>query len=166
MTIKKWLGVAMLGAWFPPVFAACERVAQAAGAAYQSDDTLAASSTQLNRYQALDHLGIWSIYRDPAWQFEQCAPIRRDGVMLYPVLRKSNGYAVINGIWVIKTYRESDVHRLAKRHDLILLSGLPNRFSAVFQSPDVDSYDRLLERLDRDKDIERVVPVLVESGVR
>jgi hypothetical protein len=166
MTIKRWLTLLMLSASSAPLLAACERVSQLMGSAYKTDAHLFASTTQLHRYQALAHVGIWSIYHQQAWSMDVCAPMKREGVTFYPVLRKANGFAVINGIWVIKTFREADIHQVGQRHGLTRVSLLPNRFSAVFQSPDIDSYDRLIERLDRDKDIERVVPVLVESGVR
>lgn len=59
---------------------------------------------------------------------------------------------------------------MAQRYGFKLISGLPNRFTAVFdvnaQVGSTLDYDAILRKLDRDKDIKTVMPVLIEADTR
>lgn len=147
-------------------WSACDVVAQLAGESYQTAERYAATTSLLDHDQPITQVGVWHIYyQDSAW-FETCAPIEQNGVAFFPVLQKQNQFSVISGVFVIKTFREPDIHLIAERYGFKALSALPNRFSAVFDVNPSADYDALLKRLDYDKDIERVAPVLIEATSR
>lgn len=146
-------------------WSSCDLVKHLAGEAYQTAPNYAASIDKQPDLDAIAQVGIWFIYTHPnhqAW-FNTCAPIQRSQSTFYPVLQTADQFAVINGLFLIKTHREQDIHLLEKRYGFKLVSALPNRFSAVFDVNPVADYDALIKRLDRDKDIERVAPVLIEA---
>lgn len=157
-------------------WSACELVAQLAGKNYVTSPQYAASMQYQAELNPLTQVGVWQVYPYPknafnqAQAFQTCAPIQQADVEFFPVLQKQNKFAVVNGLFMIKTHREADIHRMAQRYGFKLISGLPNRFTAVFDvNAQVDStqdYDEILRKLDRDKDIQTVVPVLIEADTR
>lgn len=157
-------------------WSSCELVAQLAGKDYVTSPQYAASMQYLAELNPLTQVGVWQVYAYPknasnqSETFQTCALIQLDGVEFFPVLQMQNRFAVINGLFMIKTHHEADIHRMAQRYGFKLISGLPNRFTAVFDvNAQVDStqdYDEILRKLDRDKDIQVVVPVLIEADTR
>lgn len=157
-------------------WSSCELVAQLAGKNYVTSPQYAASMQYQAELEPLTQVGVWQVYAypkntsNPSNHFEACAPFKHEGVEFFPVLQKQNQFAVVNGLFMIKTHREADIHRMTQRYGFKQISGLPNRFTAVFDvNAQVDSaqdYDALLRKLDRDKDIQTVVPVLIEFDTR
>ena len=149
-------------------WSSCDLVKHLAGDDYKTAPLYAASVDKQPDFDAIAQVGIWFIYAHPdhqAW-FKHCAPMQRLQSTFYPVLQVADQFAVINGLFLIKPHREQDIHLLEQRYGFNRVSGLPNRFTAVFDVNPVDDYDALIKRLDRDKDIERVVPVLIEAPRR
>lgn len=151
---------------------ACELVAQKAGHSYKVKLNRFASITapedlpQSITAELLTRNGMWFIYKSTEDMFtkEQCSPQQRDKINIVPVLfNQSSGHnAVVNGVFLIKTYQEKDINLITNRHNFKKVTQLPNRFSAIFDVKPQDSYDQLIEALDNDKDIEKLVPLLSE----
>lgn len=176
MNFKQFGLLVGLGLFNHQAWSACELVAQLAGKHYVTSPQYAASMHYQAELKPLTQVGIWQVYAYPQdsenqpTHFEACAPFKRAGVEFFPVLQKQNQFAVVNGLFMIKTHREADIHRMAQRYGFKLISGLPNRFTAVFdvnaQVNSTQDYDAILRQLDRDKDIQTVVPVLIEADTR
>lgn len=154
---------------------ACRLVAQLAGSDYYTNPSLAASMTEPSRvanrfeFQPIDQVGVWHIYQTQhqAW-WSACAPKTEQGIEFYPVLEmpKWGQHAVVTGTFVIKTHRAEHIGQIETRYGFQQVSYLPNRFSAVFDVNPTDDYDRVLQKLDWDKDIETAIPVLIEPPRR
>lgn len=156
----------------------CERVAQIAGEDYEVRPnwfaSLSAPADLLrgNTAGIVERNGAWYIYEVPVSPFkkEACAPklwdVGKKQAEIVPVLynRVLGKSAVINGRFVIKVYRVRHLNQLAKRYEINKVSVLPNRFTAIFDVRPQNSYDLLIEQLDRDRDVELVAPVLSEPN--
>lgn len=162
------------GAW--AFTEACQLVAQMAGKTYEAHPkrfgSLTAPQDMPSDIKAtyLERNGVWFIYQaDQDWfEVEACAPKTElygdQSIEFVPVLlnRQSGQNAVVNGVFLIKTYREADIDLLESRYGFRKVTPLPNRFTAVFDVKPQASYDRLIETLDRDRDIEFAAPLLSE----
>lgn len=176
MNFKQFGVLAGLSLISHQAWSACELVAQLAGKGYVTSPQYVASMQYQAALNPLTQVGVWHVYDYPQKSpsepksFQTCAPIQRAGVEFFPVLQVQNRFAVINGLFMIITHREPDIHRMAQRYGFKLISGLPNRFTAVFdvnaQVGSGQDYDALLRKLDRDKDIKTVMPVLIEADTR
>lgn len=180
-----WSGLVLSAtlAMAPPVAALsepCQLVARMAGKSYEPQPLRLASLTAQADMPAELELrfvaqnGGWFIYETAApWMDkEQCAPLVKlhsnGSVEFAPVLRNSatGQDAVVTASFMIQTYRAEDIDRIAKRYGFRFLTRLPKAGSAIFDVRGVASYDRMLEELDRDKDIQFAVPVLSEPRYR
>lgn len=155
---------------------ACQLVAQMAGPAYQPKPNRFGSLTSPQdmpksvEVTFLEQNGVWFIYQSSQDWFEKetCAPktetIDTKTYEFLPVLlnKQTGQNAVINGIFLIKTYREKHIDMLESRYGFNKVSPLPNRFTAVFDVKPQASYDKLIETLDRDRDIDFAAPLLSE----
>ena len=155
----------------------CELVAQMAGPAYEVDNQKVASLIPPEKMPAtikinyLVRSGAWFIYQtDPSWfTKETCAPLnkahRSSTFEFAPVIknRKQGQYAVVTSSFMVKTYNKLDINKIAQRYGFKLLTELPSGGSAIFEVGSQVSYDRMLETLDRDKDIRYAAPVLSEK---
>lgn len=181
--IKKIVGLMFIGMTSLPVQAfteACQLVAQMAGPSYDNKPNRFGSMQSPDEMpeglnvQLVGRNGGWFIYQgDTAWfDVDHCAPIMNSvgshSIEMVPVLlNKETGHnAVINGIFLIKTYRQEHIDLIAKRYGFQKVSPLPNRFTAVFDVKPQTSYDHLIETLDRDRDIEFAAPLLSEPHYR
>ena len=159
----------------------CELVAQMAGPAYEIRNQRVASlliPEQLpSEFQLtlLEQNGGWFIYQaDTEWFSKTtCAPIIKQDLSqkvyeFSPVLfnRQTGMNAVINGSFLIKTYKEADIDKIAEQYGFVKVTQLPNRFTAIFDVKPQTSYDELLQRLDRDKNIQVAAPLLSEPRYR
>lgn len=181
--IKKILGLLVIGMVSLPVQAfteACQLVAQMAGPSYENKPdrfgSMRAPSEMPSELDAqlIGRNGGWFIYQGKAAWFDvdHCAPIvsaigSRSVEMVPVLLNKKTGHnAVINGIFLIKTYRQEHIDLIAARYGFQKVSPLPNRFTAVFDVKPQTSYDHLIETLDLDRDIEFAAPLLSEPRYR
>lgn len=181
--IKKILGLVLLSVVSLPVQAfteACQLVAKMAGPDYENKPNRFGSMQSPDDIpdefgaQLIGRNGGWFIYQGKkAWfDMNHCAPnVKSSGtrvVEIVPVLlnKKTGHNAVINGIFLIKTYRQEHIDLIAKRYGFRKVSPLPNRFTAVFDVKPQTSYDHLIETLDRDRDIEFAAPLLSEPHYR
>lgn len=157
----------------------CQLVAQMAGNnEYQQQPMRIASlnsAQQLPKQwnlQLLENHGAWYVYQTekPWFSKEGCAPLTKksslDGstVLFMPVLlnKKTGHNAVITGTFIIKTYRQRDLAKVLKRYHFMPMSPLPNPNSMIVDVKPTDSYDLLIQTLDRDKDVELALPLLSE----
>lgn len=160
---------------------ACQLVAQMAGPAYETEPLRVASFEGPDDMPSefglafLGQNGAWFIYQAEATWFvdrETCIPkIRLYGNKRFefsPVLinQQTGHNAVVTPSFMLKTYREEDIHKIAERYDFRLLTLMPSGKAAIFDVSGVASYDKMLEELDRDKDIQFAVPVLAEPRHR
>lgn len=155
---------------------ACQLVAEKAGKSYQVKTlrfaTVVAPEDLPKNLTAnlLERNGMWFIYQaeDELFSKAECASQKKHGIEILPVLfnRSSGHNAVINGVFAIKTYREKDIHLVANKHNFRKITQLPNRFTAIFDVKPQSSYDALIEQLEDDKDIEKLVPLLSEPRNR
>ncbi|PLA73882.1 hypothetical protein CYQ88_09155 [Hydrogenovibrio sp. SC-1] len=155
----------------------CQLVAKMAGDAYEArpDWFASLSSPSLLNGQLgslVERNGAWYIYKTSAVSFkqEQCTTqklvVNGHSVEIVPVLynRKTHQSAVINGRFLIKVYRVKNLSQLVGRYGFKKVSVLPNRFTAIFDVRPQKSYDYLIERLDQDRDVEWVAPILSEPN--
>jgi hypothetical protein len=159
---------------------ACQLVAQMAGPDYQAKPkrfgSLTAPEDMPKSVEAsfIERNGGWFIYQASKDWFDvdHCGPKTQTvGSTTYefvPVLlnRRSGSNAVVNGVFLIKTYREEHIGQIAERYGFKVVTPLPNRFTAVFDVKPQVSYDKLIETLDRDRDVEFAVPLLSEPHYR
>lgn len=156
----------------------CERVAQVAGEDYEVRPNWFASLAAPVRVLKggsgflVERNGAWYIYEMPVSPFEKEGCIAKswnaggEQIEIVPVLynRVLGKSAVINGRFVIKVYRVRHLNQLVKRYGFNKVSVLPNRFTAIFDVRPQNSYDLMIEQLDRDRDVEWVAPVLSEPN--
>ncbi|MDG4811996.1 hypothetical protein P8629_03150 [Hydrogenovibrio sp. 3SP14C1] len=178
--MTKQMFVLVLLAWVSfPIYAfteACQLVAQMAGPSYENKPNRFGSMRSPSEMpselgaQFIGRNGGWFIYQGKtAWfDVDHCAPIVSASVEMVPVLlnKKTGHNAVINGIFLIKTYRQEHIDLIAARYGFQKVSPLPNRFTAVFDVKPQTSYDHLIETLDLDRDIEFAAPLLSEPRYR
>jgi|GEM_PF-1489988 len=161
----------------------CQLVAKMAGPAYQTAPLKVGSFTAPETMPAefkLDYLersGAWFIYQSEQSWFgkESCAPLTKTTqagkiftVEFSPVIKNSqeSQFAVVTPSFMIKTYNKPDIDKMAQRYGFKLLTELPSGGAAIFDVSGQASYDRMLEILDRDKDIRYAAPVLSEKRYR
>jgi hypothetical protein len=144
------------------VHAKCDLVAHLAGQDYQAAPDFWASMEVLADNQPVAQVGIWQIYRLEHLSDSHCGQQAWQGHNFLPVLRHRDRFAVIHDVWVIKTHRVEDLARIPERYGFQRVSSLPNRFTAVFNIHPTEDYEAFIKRLDRDKAIDRLIPVLVE----
>lgn len=151
----------------------CQLVNQMAGMEdYQTKPMRLATMTppdELSRkfeLPLLERHGSWFIYQTPqAWYGkEQCAPLVKNGVEFMPVLlnRHTGHNAVLTGTFLLKVYRSRHLKPVIERYGLKLITYLPKSDSAIVDVRPVDSYDKLIERLDIDRDVQLIAPIFSE----
>lgn len=158
----------------------CQWVARMAGPAYETSHqhvgSFAAPHTMPSELNLtfVERSGGWFIYETAESWFhkENCAPVaktvKQTPWTFAPVLRNKRQaqYAVVTPSFMIKTHNKADIELMAERYGFRLLTRLPRGSSAIFDVSGVESYDRMLEELDRDKDIDYAAPVLAEKRYR
>ena len=161
----------------------CQLVAKMAGPAYQTAPQMVGSFTTPETMPAefelnyLERSGAWFIYQTETSWFgkESCAPLIKttqagkiQTVDFSPVIKNSQQgqFAVVTPSFMIKTYNKPDIDKMAQRYGFKLLTELPSGGAAIFDVSGQTSYDRMLETLDRDKDIRYAAPVLSEKRYR
>ena len=158
----------------------CQLVAQMAGKAYKADTSKVASFTppekmpEAFQLEYLTRSGAWFVYQTESSWFtkENCAPLsKQHGTLTFefaPVVknRQEGQYAVITPSFMINTYNKGDIGKMADRYGFKLLTELPSGKAGIFDVSRQSSYDRMLEILDRDKDIQFAAPVLSEKRYR
>lgn len=118
----------------------------------------------------LESHGAWHIYQTPTvWMGkENCAPLTKtfgDKPYLFmPVLlNKASGHnAVITGTFIVKVFRKQHWDRVIQKYGFKVLSPLPSPKSMIVDVKPTDSYDLLIRRLDKDKDVVLALPLLSE----
>ena len=118
----------------------------------------------------LESHGAWHIYQTPAvWMGkEQCAPLTKTfgekRFLFMPVLlNKESGHnAVITGTFIVKVYRKQHWDRVIQKYGFKVLSPLPSPKAMIVDVKPTDSYDLLIRRLDKDKDVVLALPLLSE----
>lgn len=157
----------------------CARVAEMAGPAYQTAPLQMGSFTAPDKMPAMFDLtlaersGAWFIYSSPhSWFAEGCGPVNRnhqtERFEFAPVLQnhKQGQRVVVTPSFMVKTYKAEELETLAQRYDFKLLTRLPSGTAAIFDVGAQRSYDRMLERLERDTTVQYAVPVLPEKRYR
>lgn len=156
---------------------ACQLVAEKAGESYQvKPNRFASIVAPIDLPQSIatsgliERNGIWFIYQADSELFEkqQCSPQQKNDIEIVPVLyNQTSGHnAVVNGVFMIKTHQEQDINLVANKYDIRKITQLPNRFTAIFDVKPQDSYDEFIEILSKDKDIEKLIPLLSEPRYR
>ena len=154
----------------------CQLVAQVAGDHYETRPVWFASLSPPANFKAglkvelVERNGAWFIYKGHnAWfDLDECSTkhitVEGKTLAVLPTLynQQTTKSAIINGTFIIKVYRVDDLKKIAKRYRFKKVSPLPNRFAAIFDVRPQLSYDRMIEILDGDRDIEFVIPVLSE----
>ncbi len=157
----------------------CQLVAQMAGnQEYKPQSMRVASMTTPSampkewQLSLLENHGAWYVYQTATSWFtkETCAPFKKGlpsselFIEFMPVLlNKQTGHnAVITGTFIIKTYRKNDLKKVINRYQFKALSPLPNPQSMIVDVKPTDSYDLLIQALDRDKDVILALPLLSE----
>ena len=161
----------------------CQLVSKMAGPAYQTAPQMVGSFTSPETMPTefelnyLERSGAWFIYQTEQSWFtkETCAPLikttqagKMQSVEFSPVIKNSQQgqFAVVTPSFMIKTYNKPDIDKMAQRYGFKLLTELPSGGVAIFDVSGQPSYDRMLEILDRDKDIRYAAPVLSEKRYR
>lgn len=173
-----------LGVLLPKAYGfsqACQLVAQMAGnQEYQQQPLRVASMVSPDRLPQdwglteLERHGAWFVYKTPEpWMSkETCAPIEKwvgsDKVEFMPVLlnRQTGHNAVVTGAFIIKIYRKRHWEKVMQKYGFKMLSPLPNPRAMIVDVKPTDSYDLLIQALDRDKDVELGLPLLSEPRTR
>ncbi|MDG6777328.1 hypothetical protein QCB44_01275 [Thiomicrorhabdus sp. zzn3] len=159
---------------------ACQLVAKMAGPAYVIQENRVASFTPPDKMPEefeltlLEQNGGWFVYQtQQAWfDKETCALLHKPSDQgrfdFAPVLlnQSTGSHAVVTSSFMIKTYRKQDIEKMAERYHFRLLTLLPSGSAAIFDVGEVASYDRMLETLDRDKDVQVAAPLLSEPRYR
>lgn len=155
---------------------ACKLVTEKAGKSYQVKNNRFASIVAPEKLpksitaSLIERNGMWFIYQTESEQFakKQCAPQQLDGIEIVPVVynQVSGHNAVINGVFMIKTFLQKDINLIANRYNFRKVTQLPNRFTAIFDVKPQTSYDGLIEKLAQDKGIDKLVPLLSEPRYR
>ncbi|GAB6069450.1 hypothetical protein JCM30760_05470 [Thiomicrorhabdus hydrogeniphila] len=124
----------------------------------------------------LENHGAWYVYQaDKPWfTKETCAPLIKksliddSNVLFMPVLlnKKTGHNAVVTGTFIIKVYHKRDLQKVVKRYGFLPVSPLPNPESMIVEVRTTDSYDLLIQTLDRDKDVKLALPLLSEPRER
>lgn len=157
----------------------CQLVAQMAGnKEYEQQPKRIASMTRPDnmpkewQLSLLENHGAWFVYQTEVSWFtkERCAPIQKrvenhsSIVEFMPVLlnQKTGHNAVITGTFIIKTYRTRNLKEVIQRYQFKTLSPLPNPQSMIVDVKPTQSYDELIQALDRDKDVVLALPLLSE----
>lgn len=150
-----------------------------AGAEYEVRPNLFASLLPPSKFEEkvsvslMERNGAWFVYEGESSWFKEnaCAPsflptLPEDAIEINPVLInvKTGKSAVVNGLFLIKVYREKHLVGIASRYHFKKISTLPNRFTAIFDVRPQTSYDALIEYLDRERDIEWIAPLLSEPN--
>ncbi|MBF6057966.1 MULTISPECIES: hypothetical protein [Thiomicrorhabdus] len=122
--------------------------------------------------ELVERHGAWYIYQTPSlvswFSKENCAPMERtfkeQKIEFMPVLfnRQTGHNAVITGTFVLKTFRAEDIEKVIERYGFKLLTRLPRDNAVIVDVKPTDSYDALIETLDRDKDVDLVAPLFSE----
>ncbi len=151
---------------------ACTLVADKAGNSYQPQPNRFASIVPPNKIpinmqaSLIERNGVWFIYQTDNTIFasNQCAPQIINNIEIVPVIfnQNSGSNAVINGVFMIKTHHEDDIHLIANKYNFKKVTQLPNRFTAIFNVKPQTSYDELIIKLLADKNIAKLVPLLTE----
>jgi hypothetical protein len=143
---------------------------------YQAQPNRLASLLPLDKMPAewqltqVESHGAWFIYKTehPDLSYTLCAPLSRTfqtkSYEFMPVfLNKQTGVnAVLTGTFIIKSYQPEDLDKIVTRYGFKLLTRLPNPLTAIVDVLPQESFDSLLETLDRDKDVQFAVPILSE----
>ncbi|WP_321324789.1 hypothetical protein [Thiomicrorhabdus sp.] len=124
------------------------------------------------KLELLENHGAWYVYQtDKPWfTKENCAPLTKKSlkdnskVLFMPVLlnKKTGHNAVVTGTFIIKVYHKRDLPKVVKRYGFLPVSPLPNPESMIVEVRTTDSYDLLIQTLDRDKDVDLALPLLSE----
>ncbi|MBN2865066.1 MAG: hypothetical protein JXK16_03595 [Thiotrichales bacterium] len=158
----------------------CQLVAKMAGPAYQTAPQMVGSFTSPDNMPVafelnyVERSGAWFVYQTEQSWFtkETCAPLtkpHKNQVFEFsPVVKNSQQgqFAVVTPSFMIKTYNKPDIDKMAQRYGFKLLTELPSGGAGIFDVSGQPSYDRMLEILDRDKDIRYAAPVLSEKRYR
>lgn len=155
----------------------CQLVAQMAGNKEYKQQPLRIAS--MSRPQALpsewqleliENHGAWYVYQtQQAWLNKfNCAPMSKvfkgkTFEFMPVVLNNHTGHnAVVTGAFIIKTYRKKDLENVIQQYGFTVLSPLPNPKTVIVDVKPVKSYDLLLQKLDRDKNVVLALPLLSE----
>lgn len=176
MKILLLLSMILLSQSAQAYLVACQLVAETAGKQYLAKPERFATITAPEdlpdaiKVTLIERNGMWFIYQaDRDWfEREACAPRVVKGIETVPVIlnQHSGRNAVVNGAYLIKTWKVEDVDKLIDRYRFSKVTQLPNRFTAIFDTKPQASYDELIEILDRDKDIQLFAPLLSEPRYR
>lgn len=114
----------------------------------------------------LERHGSWFVYQtSEAWYGRHaCAPIEKQGLQWMPVMlnRHTGRNAVLNGTFLLKVYRARDLQKVIQHYGLKLVTYLPKSDSAIVDVLPIASYDELILKLDIDKDVQLLAPIMSE----
>lgn len=116
--------------------------------------------------ELLERHGSWFIYQtpEPWYEVNQCAPVKREQMIFMPVLlnRQTGHNAVVTGNFLLKVVRKHQLDEVIARYGFKVITYMPRADSVMVDLRSVSSYDDLIERLDQDKDVHLLAPILAE----
>ncbi|MBO1923129.1 hypothetical protein [Thiomicrorhabdus sp. 6S3-12] len=155
----------------------CQLVTQMAGSdVYEAKLQRVASMTAPEDLPAamglelLERHGGWYIYQTPEPWFERrtCGPqlrtVQGKNFQFMPVLlnKKTGRNAVLTGTFLLKTYRAKHLDEVIERYGFRLVTRLPKPDTVIIDVKPIQSYDDMIEMLDKDRDVELVAPLMSE----
>lgn len=159
---------------------ACDVVAKKSGAPYQTQNSTFASKKAPGLVEKVvsaelkTRLGQWYIYQsnDEVFAKDKCAPMRLQSeqgeIDVTPVLwnQMAQRYAVIRPVFLVKAHQASDLTEVMKTFNLTEQTMLPDSRMGLFEIPDTESYDDLVENMNADSKILFAAPMLSEQRYR
>ncbi|BBP45059.1 hypothetical protein THMIRHAS_04320 [Thiosulfatimonas sediminis] len=122
----------------------------------------------------LQRHGGWYIYHTPqVWFSKQtCGPLDKTfndkHYAFMPVLlnKKTGNNAVLTGTFVLRTYRPEHLQEVIDRYGFKMVTRLPKDDMAIIDVKPIQSYDDMIEALDKDRDVDLIAPIMSEPRFR
>lgn len=124
--------------------------------------------------ELLQRHGGWYVYQTPVSWFEKqtCGPliktINDKPLQFMPVLlnKMTGNNAVLTGTFILKTYRPEHLQEVINRYGYKLVTRLPKANAAIIDVKPIQSYDDMIEELDKDRDVDLIAPIMSEPRFR
>lgn len=155
----------------------CQLVTQMAGAEIyeaklQRVASMSAPSDLPSEFnlELLERQGGWYVYHTPFAWFEKqtCGPqlktFEQKRFQFMPVLlnKMTGRNAVLTGTFILKTYRTEHLQEVIDRYGFKMVTRLPKANTAIIDVKPIQSYDDMIETLDKDRDVDLIAPIMSE----
>lgn len=120
--------------------------------------------------ELLERQGGWYVYHTPVSWFERqtCGPqlktFEQKRFQFMPVLlnKMTGRNAVLTGTFILKTHRAEHLQEVINRYGFKMVTRLPKANAAIIDVKPIQSYDDMIEELDKDRDVDLVAPIMHE----